>query len=102
MAWEKRERGGPYYYRSIREGDRVRKEYVGAGEFAEVLAHTDETIRLVRKLERDKGREELERIESLAAPVLELDRAVAVVVRAHLVAAGYHRRKGEWRRARST
>ncbi len=102
MAWEKRERGGPYYYRSIREGDRVRKEYVGAGEFAEVLARTDETIRLVRKLERHKGREELERIESLAAPVLELDQAVAVVVRAHLVAAGYHRRKGEWRRARST
>jgi hypothetical protein len=42
MAWEAR--GGRsyyYYYRSIRDGERVRKEYVGTGEPAEAIAHAD-------------------------------------------------------------
>lgn len=100
MAWEERERGGRYYYRSKRDGERVRKEYVGGDEFAEALAHCDETMRLIRKLERDKDREEVERLEALAAPVLEIDEAVDVLARAAIVAGGYRRRKGEWRRAR--
>jgi hypothetical protein len=101
MAWEKR--GGKlYYYRSIRDGERVRKEYIGTGEFAEALAHSDESIRLIRKLERNKGWEELERLEVLAAPVREIDEAAELLAHAALVAAGYHRHKGEWRRARNT
>jgi hypothetical protein len=102
MAWEKRERGGRYYYRSIRDGEKVRKEYIGTGEFAETLAHSDESIRLIRKLERDKGREELERLEALAAPALEIDKTTDILAHATLVVAGYHRRKGEWRRERTT
>jgi hypothetical protein len=101
MAWENRERGGHYYYRSIRDGGRVCKEYVGAGEFAEGLAHTDETIRLIREQERQRGRAEVENLEALAAPVLEVCEAAAdVLARAVLVAGGYRRRKGEWRLTR--
>ena len=101
MAWEKRV-GRFYYYRSRRAGERVRKQYIGAGEFAEALAHSDETISLIRKLERDKGREEVGRLEDLATPVLEIDETIDVLARAALVAAGYHRHKGEWRRERTT
>ena len=98
MAWEERERGGRYYYRSVRDGERVRKKYVGRGETAEILARGDETIRLVRKLERDNGQEELERMEELAAPLLEAAELAEILARAHLVAGGYHRHKGsEWR-----
>jgi hypothetical protein len=101
MAWETR--GGKlYYYRSIRDGERVRKEYIGTGELAESLAHSDESIRLIRKLERNKGREELERLETLAAPVLEIDKTIDILAHATFVAAGYHRHKGEWRRERTT
>ena len=101
MAWETR--GGKlYYYRSVRDGERVRKEYIGTGEFAEALAHSDETIRLIRKLERDEGREELEQLEALAAPVWAMDEAAEVLARAALVASGYHRHRGEWRRGRTT
>ncbi len=99
MAWEKRG-GRYYYYRSVRDGELVRKEYVGAGEFAEVLARSDETRRLIRELDRDRDRAELERLEALAAPVLEIAEATEILTCAALVAGGYHRHKGEWRQAR--
>ncbi len=37
MGW-KQINGCRYYYRSIREGNRVRTEYVGTGEAAETAA----------------------------------------------------------------
>lgn len=97
MAWEARERGGSYYTRSYREDGRVRREYVGTGGIAETLAHADETRRRARELERKREREDLERLEALAAPVREVDDKAEVLARAVLVAAGYRRRKGEWR-----
>ena len=98
--WERRERGGLYYTRSRREGGRVVRECRGAGEIAEALAHADGTIRRVRELERARGRAEVERLEALAAPARELVEAAEALVRAQLVAAGWHRHKGEWRMRR--
>jgi hypothetical protein len=101
MAWEERERGGPYYTRSRREGGRVVREYVGdglAGRLASESDRIERERREERALEEKRAREKL---EALAAPVLELEEAAAVLVRAHLIAAGCHRHKGEWRRARS-
>jgi hypothetical protein len=100
MAWETRERGGRYYYRSVREGDRVRKEYVGTGEIAEAIAHTDERIRRHRQEQRARWRTELERMEELAGPVLELSEMAEVLARAALVAGGYRMHKGAWRMRR--
>ena len=100
MALERRD-GRAYYYRSAREGEKVRKEYVGAGEVAESSARTDEAIRRHREEERRREEEELARLEALAAPVLELSEAAEVLARAHLVSSGCHRHKGEWRRART-
>ena len=103
MAWEKR--GGKlYYYRSIRDGERVRKEYVGTGEMAEVLARGDELIRRKQAEEHDRDRAEVECIETFTAPVVELLKVSITLARAELVAAGYHRYKGEWRlrRGRNT
>jgi hypothetical protein len=102
VAWEER-RGNRYYYQSERdEGGRVVKRYVGAGEIAELIAHADETRRRAREAERARGREELERLEVLAAPVGEFCEVAEILARAHLLACGYHERKGVWRRERTT
>ena len=102
MGWEQRGRGsGPYYYRSVRDGGRVKKEYLGSGEFAEALARSDEAIRQARQLERERALAEAGRLRELAAPVLRLDEAADELLRAELVAAGFHRHKGVWRRGRN-
>ena len=97
MGWETRERGGRYYTRSRRENGRVVREYVGAGAVGELAALRDAQERHRRKEADERGRALLEQAEELAAPVLELYEAADMLLRAHLVAAGYARYKGEWR-----
>lgn len=102
MAWEKRERGGRYYTRSLRspKDGRVVREYVGSGPLAEIAAEDDRAKRELAEAEREREKEDLERLKDLAAPVLELSEAAEILAHAHLVAAGYHKHKGEYRRAR--
>jgi hypothetical protein len=100
VAWERRG-CNLYYYQSEREGGRVRKRYVGTGEEAELIAHADANLRLAREQRQAREGAELERLEALCAPLEELSEAADVLARAQLVASGYHRRKGEYRRARA-
>ena len=100
MAWESRKRGGLYYTRSRREEGRVVREYVGGGLAGELAAEADRIGRERREAEDLRRRGELERLQALAAAVAEVEEAARVLARAHLVAAGYHRHKGEWRRVR--
>ena len=100
MTLERRD-GQLYYYRSVRDGEKVRKLYVGAGEFARVCSETDILRRTSRRAQRERERVELERLEGLVAPVEELSEAAKVLVIAYLVDGGYRKHKGEWRRARS-
>jgi predicted nucleic acid-binding protein len=80
----------------------VRKEYVGTGELARIISEGDAIRRATAEGERQSQRAEVERIEDLAAPVLELDEVAEVLARAVLIAGGFHRHKGEWRRERTT
>ena len=94
-------RGGRlYYYRSVRDGEKVRKVYEGSGELARIAHERVIMNRAALEHERRESAKELERLEALAAPVEELSDAAEIFVRVHLVDAGYHRRKGAWRRAR--
>jgi hypothetical protein len=99
VALERRN-GNLYYYRSVRDGEKVRKVYWGSGELARIAHEREIMNRAARQHERRESARELERLEALAAPVLELSEAAEILVRAHLIDAGYHRRKGEYRRAR--
>jgi hypothetical protein len=64
--------GRLYYYRSIRDGEKVRKRYVGAGEFARICSETDILRRTSRRAQRERERAELERLKGLVAPLEEV------------------------------
>jgi hypothetical protein len=76
------------------------REYVGSGPLAEIVARSDRERRQLEEAKREREKEELERLKALVATVLELSEAAEILAHAHLVACGYHRRKGEYRRAR--
>ena len=99
MGLEKRS-GRVYYYKSRRDGEKVRKVYVGAGDFAHLAAKLDETERLRREEEVAYWEAERECLERSAAFLQELEEAAEVLLRAHLLASGCHRHKGQWRRKR--
>jgi hypothetical protein len=99
MAWERRV-SNLYYYQSKRVDGRVRKKYVGAGELAQTIAHADETIRQSRAAHSERARVELEEARTIASAGEELCEAADILAVAQLVAAGYHRHKGQWRRRR--
>jgi hypothetical protein len=98
--WERRERGGLYYTRSYRLNGRVVREYVGGGILGQLAAQMDAQERRRREEEAAAWKEEQERMEAVAAPVEELCEGVEVLARATLLASGYHRHKGEWRKRR--
>lgn len=103
MAWERRERGGLYYTRSRKENGRVVREYIGSGPVAVMAAQMDaiERERLAEKAVR--WREEREELDALDDSVNEVAEASDLLVRAALVAAGYHQHnRGEWRRRRES
>ena len=101
MALEYRA-GRPYYYRHVRDGEKIRKEYVGSGIVAELASEANRIARERAAAEKDRNERELELLEALIVPILELNQAAEILVRAEFVASGYHRRKGEWRRTRES
>lgn len=98
MAWEK---DGRYYTRSKKVGGRVVREYVGTGVVAELASRLDAISREKREIERFKVRAERAEVESLDAPLRELDNLVEMVAQAALLAAGFRQHhRGEWRKSR--
>jgi hypothetical protein len=100
VALERRNGSLYYYYRSKRSGERVRKVYAGSGELAQIAANEELIRRTLREGERERERAELEELKALAAPVAALCEATEILTRAHLVAWGYRKSQGKWRRAR--
>lgn len=98
MALEQRN-GNVYYYQYIRDGESgaVRKLYAASGADARRFAEIDALRKAEKKARADRERKDRERVEATMAPVLELEDIAQVLARAHLVAGGYRRVKGEWR-----
>jgi hypothetical protein len=100
MAWETR-RGHRYYYRSVRRGGRVVKEYFGTGRVAELCAQLDAVTLERRAIERQDRGAERDRFDAMEGQTLELIQLTDALVAATLTIAGYHRHdRGAWRRRR--
>jgi hypothetical protein len=97
MGWDK----GRYYTRSTKINGRVRREYIGTGPLAELVAELDAIGRESKEAEREAFRAEREELDALDAPFAELDDLAELVAHAALAAAGFRRHhRGEWRRRR--
>ena len=100
MAWEQRGNRS-YYYRSVRSGTRVTKEYAGGGLMGVLAAEFEAERQEQRAYEADRRRRERATWAALEQPARELDDLAELLAATALTLAGYHRHdRGEWRRRR--
>jgi len=99
VTWETRG-NGRYYYRKVRDGGRVKSEYIGAGIVAEAYARLDEIDRHERQRAAAEWRTTVERERQSIAALAQVDELVKSAVAAVLIANGYHTHKRQWRRKR--
>ena len=96
MGWEK----GRYYTRSTKVNGRVEREYFGCGEVGALVAQMDAIERERREWERECWRLEKEEMETFDTSVVKVCQMADIIAKAAMVAAGFHRHRGEWRRRR--
>jgi hypothetical protein len=105
VGW-KQIKGHLYYYRSVRDGRRVRSVYVGGGELGRLAAEEDAICRQIRENWRHKRRLELADACEDDTLQRELDDLVAsarAAAAAVLEAAGYHQHdRSQWRKRRDS
>jgi hypothetical protein len=99
MAW-KTINGRRYYYKSEREGNKVKSTYFGAGEVGTLMAEMVALERLERAADREELREQREEFMAEETVVSEWFDGVQAVADAAIIAAGFHKHKGQWRRKR--
>jgi len=99
MGWEKRGHH-LYYYRKRREGKRVISEYVGRGELAEATATLDALDRHEQEDERAALRDEREAQRAVDQAIDTAGELVRALTHTVLLASGYHKHKGQWRKRR--
>jgi hypothetical protein len=99
MGW-KWINGRRYFYKSEREGGRVKSTYFGAGEDGSLMAAIVAFECSERAAERVQMREEREEADAEDRAVSGWFDDVQAVADAAMVAAGLHKHKGRWRRKR--
>jgi len=92
---------GTYYYKKERVNGRVVSRYVGKGQLAKGFALLDREGQEEKEFERNERRKEFEPAKAL----IEFERLEWATVEAmfttFMESAGYHKRKGEWRKRRA-
>jgi hypothetical protein len=99
MGW-KLINGREYYYRCERVEGRVETTYFGAGELGLGAELLDAELRAERDAEREAARVEREEAAAEERAVAEWFDGIQAVADAAMVAAGYHKHKGQWRKQR--
>ena len=99
MGWKTID-GRRYYYKSEREGGRVKTTYFGAGESGLLMSSFESVERAEREAERDERRAEREENRTEEKAVVDWFDVVQAATDAAMLAAGFHKHKGQWRRKR--
>ena len=102
MAWEHRNQSGPYYYRSERTQNGVRKVYLGKGEKAHQEALRIAKSKAEEKAEKLALQAEQRKTSQAEQLTADLDELSTLLLEASLFAAGYWRGRDyrEWRKCR--
>ena len=93
MAWEKR-RHTTYYYRKIRQGDRVTSHYLGAGPALEQSLREERQARQAEQQARQA-------LAALDADLAQLYTLIQTFQHASLLLNGYHTHNRQWRKSRN-
>ena len=101
MAWETRRGRGPYFCLSVRRFGRVKREYYGKGQVAELAATLIAEQQVERRLARLQRQEEKSRWENAIHAQKALDHLADLLVQATLLTNGYHKHGGSWRKKRN-
>lgn len=99
MGWEQRG-GGSYYYRKVREGGRVRSKYMGNGVLGQICAENDRDEQRDRTAKRDADHATRQAEAEVDRQLADAESAIAAITDAALLAGGYHKHKGQWRKRR--
>jgi hypothetical protein len=99
MGW-KRIGNHSYFYRSRRQGGRVVSDYFGRGELGTLSARLAQLDRQERDEQRAEEKAEREAAEREERAIAEWFEAVEDVATAAMLAAGFHKHHGQWRRKR--
>jgi hypothetical protein len=101
VSWDRKQRGGKYYYRSRRINGRSVKVYLGCGAAAHLAARLDERERQDRGAEREAFLAEQVRLAAADVAFSDARGLIDLLVRATLILSGFHlHRCSEWRRRR--
>jgi hypothetical protein len=101
MAWAWRG-NRRYYYRSVRDGSRVSKEYVGTGPVAEFCAALDAEERAERDATQATWRQQQADMDALDAQMAAWWDTSTALLKAALYTEGYYQHdRGTWRKRRA-
>jgi hypothetical protein len=99
MGW-KTINGREYYYKSERQGGRVKTTYFGAGESGLLISLLDAEDREEKEENRKQRRAEREEFALEEKSIGDWFDGIQAEADAAMIAAGFHRHKGQWRRKR--
>jgi len=94
--------GREYYYKKYKVGGRVKADYVGplSNPIVADIAYLDTIDLEVKREKLAQHRAELTELAQLDASIKELIGFNRLMVKAALIAAGYHSHKRQWRKHR--
>ena len=99
MAWEKRGNRS-YFYRKKRIGGKVKSEYVGAGEVAELIARREYLVKQCGDAAAEKQNRERIQADAIDEQINELSEINQILVDALFLVNGFHQHKRQWRKIR--
>jgi hypothetical protein len=93
MAWEKRNKN-KYYYRKVRDGDKVSSVYLGK----DILAYKISSEAQKHKLQSQKQEAQISLEQAHDEELEQSHRLLIAIAEATLLLNGYHLHKGQWRK----